>query len=157
MKKLLRGNDSEADIRQILANVPHRYPFLLVDRIKECTPGKDIVGIKNVTINEPFFQGHFPGHPVMPGVLILEALAQASLLLGISSTAESAEDMLYYFVGIDHARFKRIVVPGDQLTLHSKLLKGRSSMWKFSTEARVDGHLACSAELMAAPKSASDD
>ena len=139
MKKLFRGNNTEADIGSILANVPHRYPFLLVDKVKECTPGKDIMAVKNVTINEPFFTGHFPGHPVMPGVMILEALAQASLLLGIASTEESQEDMLYYFLGIDKARFKRIVVPGDQLILHSKIIKCRKSMWKFSTEARVDG------------------
>lgn len=158
MKKLLfRGNDTDADIRAILANVPHRYPFLLVDRVRECTPGKEITAIKNVTINEPFFTGHFPGHPVMPGVLILEALAQASLLLGIASTEASTEEMLYYFVGIDRARFKRVVEPGDQLTLHAKLLKSRAAMWKFSTEARVDGQLACSAEMMAAPRSVADD
>lgn len=158
MKKLLlKGGGKEVDVRSILANVPHRYPFLLVDRIKDCTPGKEIVALKNVTINEPFFPGHFPGHPVMPGVLILEALAQASLLLGIASTEEQAEGMLYYFVGIDKARFKRPVVPGDQLTLHSRLLKSRAAMWKFSTEARVDGQLACSAEMMAAPRRPTDD
>ncbi len=158
MKKLLfRGNSTEADIGSILANVPHRYPFLLVDRVKDCTPGKEIVAIKNVTINEPFFPGHFPGHPVMPGVLILEALAQASLLLGIASTEQDQENMLYYFVGIDKARFKRPVVPGDQLVLHSRLLKSRAAMWKFSTEARVDGQLACTADMMAAPRSVADD
>lgn len=157
MKKLFRGNSNEADIRSIMANVPHRYPFLLVDRIKECEPGKEIVAIKNVTINEPFFNGHFPGHPVMPGVLILEALAQAALLLGIASNEDNDENLIYYFLGVDRARFKRPVVPGDQLTLHARLLKSRASMWKFSTEARVDGQLACSAELMAAPSSVSDD
>ncbi len=158
MKKLLfRGKDTQADIKSILANVPHRYPMLLVDRIQECTPGSEIVALKNVTINEPFFQGHFPDHPVMPGVLILEALAQASLLLGIASTDTPTEDMLYYFVGIDKARFKRMVVPGDQLTLHAKLLKCRASMWKFSTEARVDGQLACTAEMLATPRSTLDD
>lgn len=157
MKKLFRGSASEADIRSIMANVPHRYPFLLVDRIRECEPGKEIVAIKNVTINEPFFNGHFPGYPVMPGVLILEALAQASLLLGIASTEQSTEDSLYYFLGIDKARFKRPVVPGDQLTLHSRLVKSRATVWKFATEARVDGQLACSAELMAAPRAAGND
>lgn len=156
-KLLLNGIDKGADISRILANIPHRYPFLLVDRVKECSPGDEIVAIKNVTINEPFFPGHFPGHPVMPGVLILEALAQASLILGIASTEEQPEDMLYYFVGIDKARFKRMVVPGDQLTLHAKLLKSRASMWKFATEARVDGQLACTAEMMATPRRTSDD
>lgn len=154
---LLKNNGKDVDIGAIMANVPHRYPFLLVDRIKECTAGKEIVALKNVTINEPFFPGHFPGKPVMPGVLILEALAQAALLLGICSTEEQDENMLYYFVGIDKARFKRPVVPGDQLALHAKLVKARPAMWKFSAEARVDGQLACSAELMAAPRKMDDD
>ena len=154
---LLKGKGGEADIAAIMANVPHRYPFLLVDKIKESTPGKEIVAVKNVTINEPFFPGHFPGKPVMPGVLILEALAQTALLLGIASSEEQDENMLYYFVGIDKARFKRPVVPGDQVHLHAKVLRVRPAMWKFSAEARVDGQLVCSAELMAAPRKMDDD
>ena len=104
------------DIRAIMRMVPHRFPFLLVDRVLECEPGQSITAIKNVTINEPFFPGHFPGHPVMPGVLILEALAQAGLILGMR-TVNSADGTIVYFAGIDKARFKRQVVPGDQLLL----------------------------------------
>jgi 3-hydroxyacyl-[acyl-carrier-protein] dehydratase len=141
------------DINEIMRLVPHRYPFLLVDRVLECDPGKSLVALKNVTINEPFFTGHFPTHPVMPGVLILEALAQASLILGIRSTPpESTQGMLYYFVGIDGARFKHPVVPGDQLKLHTRLIAAKRGIWKFGTEARVNDELCCEAELMAAPR-----
>lgn len=141
-----------ADIRKILDRMPHRYPFLLVDRVLSCEAGKELVAIKNVTINEPFFIGHFPGHPVMPGVLILEALAQASLLLGVASIEEDTRGMIFYFVGIDQARFKRPVVPGDQLILKPRLLAARKSLWKFSTEAWVGDQLAASADMMAAPR-----
>lgn len=145
-----------ADIQQILARMPHRYPFLLVDRVLACEAGKELTAIKNVTINEPFFVGHFPVRPVMPGVLILEALAQASLLLGVASTEQGSENMLYYFVGIDDARFKRVVTPGDQLILKTRLLAARRSLWKFATEAWVGEELACSAEMMAAPRKADE-
>lgn len=141
-----------ADIRTIQAHMPHRYPFLLVDRVIECKPGESLRALKNVTINEPFFGGHFPGHPVMPGVLILEALAQASLLLGLATVEHDTTGMLFYFVGIDGARFKRPVVPGDQLILETKLLAARRSLWKFATEAKVDGEVVASCEMMAAPR-----
>lgn len=141
-----------ADVRVIQQHMPHRYPFLLVDRVLSCTPGETLQAIKNVSINEPFFAGHFPGHPVMPGVLILEALAQTSLLLGVNSVAEDTTGMVFYFVGIDNARFKRPVVPGDQLVLESRILAARRSIWKFSAEAKVNDELVASAELMAAPR-----
>ncbi len=141
-----------ADILEIMARMPHRYPFLLVDRVVACEPGKELTALKNVTINEPFFIGHFPGHPVMPGVLILEALAQASLLLGVASTEVDTRGTIFYFVGIDEARFKRPVTPGDQLILKSRLLAARKSLWKFATEAWVGEELAASAEMMAAPR-----
>jgi len=136
------------EIQQLLA---HRYPFLLVDKVLDFEAGKHLTAVKNVTINEPFFQGHFPHYPVMPGVLIMEALAQATGLLGFKTMAESpAEDMLYLFVGIDDARFKRQVVPGDVLTLQVELIKRARSIWKFDCKALVDGGLAASATIMCA-------
>lgn len=140
-----------ADIQQILARLPHRYPLLLVDRVLACEAGKEITALKNITANEPCFMGHFPERPVFPGVLILEALAQASLLLGVASTEEDTRGMIFYFAGIDNARFKRPVVPGDQLILKSRVLAARRSLWKFAAEAYVGEQLAASAELMAAP------
>jgi 3-hydroxyacyl-[acyl-carrier-protein] dehydratase len=137
------------DINEILKLLPHRYPFLLVDRVVEFEVGKSLVGIKNVTINEPFFQGHFPEKPVMPGVLILEALAQATGLLAFRTERRGAErDSLYYFVGIDNARFKRPVEPGDQLRLEVKLIKTKRGIWVFDTNATVDGHTAATATIM---------
>jgi 3-hydroxyacyl-[acyl-carrier-protein] dehydratase len=137
------------DINEILKLLPHRYPFLLVDRVVEFEVGKSLVGIKNVTINEPFFQGHFPEKPVMPGVLILEALAQATGLLAFRTESRgAARDSLYYFVGIDNARFKRPVEPGDQLRLEVKLLKTKRGIWVFDTNATVDGHTAATATIM---------
>ncbi len=138
------------DIRAIMRQVPHRFPFLLVDRVLACEPGKSITAIKNVTINEPFFPGHFPGHPVMPGVLILEALAQAGLILGMR-TVEAEEGTLVYFAGIDKARFKRQVIPGDQLILKLELGSAKKRLWRFHAEAWVEDALACRAELMAIP------
>lgn len=147
-----------ADIHDILKLLPHRYPFLLVDRVLECTPGESLVAVKNVTINEPFFSGHFPGRPVLPGVMILEALAQATGLLTFQTiTAPPDHRTLYYFVGIDNARFKRPVEPGDQMLLHVKLLKQRTRLWKFEAAARVDGQVVCEAELMCAAKEFADD
>ena len=140
------------DIREIMRLVPHRYPFLLVDRVIACEPGKTLSAIKNVTINEPYFVGHFPDQPVMPGVLMLEALAQASLLLGLASHSKPEQKMLYYFLGVDKARFKRQVIPGDQLTLNVELLASKHSVWKFGARAMVGDELACTAELMAAPR-----
>lgn len=137
------------DINDIKNLLPHRYPFLLVDRVLAYEPGESLVGIKNVTFNEPFFQGHFPEKPVMPGVLILEALAQATGLLAFNTENRGAErDTLYYLVGIDNARFKQPVVPGDQLRLSVAVTKRKRGIWVFDTEATVDGKIAASAVIM---------
>ncbi|MCL1073571.1 3-hydroxyacyl-ACP dehydratase FabZ [Shewanella dokdonensis] len=139
------------DIQEILAFLPHRYPFLLVDRVLDFTPGETLTAIKNVTINEPFFQGHFPIQPVMPGVLILEAMAQATGLLAFKTMSETpSPNVLYFFAGIDNARFKRVVGPGDQLRFEVKMIKERRGIGVFYGEATVDGELACSAEIMCA-------
>lgn len=138
-------------IKTILAEIPHRFPFLLVDRVLSCTPGERLTAIKNVTINEPFFPGHFPGEPVMPGVLILEALAQAGLLLGMRTAGPQARGTIVYFAGIDKARFKRQVIPGDQLRLEVELVSAKRRLWRFHGEAWVGEALACSADLMAIP------
>jgi 3-hydroxyacyl-[acyl-carrier-protein] dehydratase len=135
------------DIAKITSLLPHRYPFLLVDRVIEVEPGARLVAIKNVTINEPFFQGHFPEKPVMPGVLIIEALAQATGLLAMESE-EVAGRAIYYLVGVDKARFKRPVVPGDQVQLEVSVLKTRRGIWTFSGKATVDGAVCASAEIM---------
>lgn len=137
------------DIHQILEHLPHRYPILLVDRVLECDPGKTIHALKNVSINEPFFQGHYPHHPVMPGVLIIEALAQAAAILSFKTLGDQPkENSVYYFVGIDGARFKKPVSPGDQLNLHVSVIANKRGLWKFKAEARVDGQIAAEAELM---------
>lgn len=137
------------DVVEIQNLLPHRYPFLLVDRVVEFHERQSLVGIKNVTVNEPFFQGHFPDKPVMPGVLILEALAQATGLLAFRTGNRSAErDSLYYLVGIDKARFKQPVEPGDQLRLSVELIKTRRGIWVFDTEATVDGKTAATAKIM---------
>ncbi len=137
------------DIRGILEHLPHRYPMLLVDRVLELEKGKRIVAIKNVSINEPFFTGHFPYFPVMPGVLQVEALAQAAGILSFQTMGRvSDSSAVYYFVGIDSARFKRPVVPGDQLRLEVEILRISRSIWKYAGRATVDGQLAAEAELM---------
>ena len=136
------------DAVEIQKILPHRYPFLLVDRILEIAPPR-IVGIKNVTINEPFFNGHFPGHPIMPGVLILEAMAQTGGIL-LFDTQENPENKLVYFTGIDGVKFRRPVVPGDQLRFEMEMLKIKRSICKMKGQALVDGQLACEAELSAA-------
>jgi beta-hydroxyacyl-ACP dehydratase FabZ len=136
-------------IREIMERIPHRYPFLLVDRVIELVPQQRIVAIKNVTINEPFFRGHFPGAPVMPGVLILEALAQAGAVLLLSDIPDR-ESKLVYFTGINEARFRRPVVPGDQIRLTMEVLKLRSKTCKMRGTAEVDGELAAEAEIMSA-------
>ena len=137
------------DIHQILRKLPHRYPFLLVDRVLELEPNVRIRALKNVTINEPFFGGHFPTRPVMPGVLMLEAMAQTAALLTFSSMGQDADEgQLYYFVGIDGARFKRPVEPGDQLVMDAELLRAKSGIFKYKTRATVSGELAVEAELM---------
>lgn len=138
------------DINEIMAYLPHRYPFLLVDRVVHLEPGKKIVALKNVSMNEPFFAGHFPKHPVMPGVLILEALAQAAALLSFKTVGDAPDsDAVVYFAGIDGARFKKPVMPGDQLTLHVEILRNLKGIWKYATYAEVDGQRVAEAEMMA--------
>ncbi|MFC4654868.1 MULTISPECIES: 3-hydroxyacyl-ACP dehydratase FabZ [Rheinheimera] len=138
------------EIQEIMALLPHRYPFLLIDRVLDYTPGESLTAVKNVTINEPIFTGHFPGMPIFPGVLILEALAQATGILGFKTVSERAENELYLFAAIDEARFKKPVTPGDQMILEVKFLKERRNLWKFYGEAKVDGQVVCTAELMCA-------
>ncbi len=144
------------DIHQILKQLPHRYPFLLVDRVLELEKGKRIKALKNVTINEPFFTGHFPHRPVMPGVLMLEALAQAAALLAFDALNTSPNDeSVYYFAGIDGARFKRPVEPGDQLILEVELLRMKAGIFKFKTRAMVGDEVAVEAELTCAMRTIS--
>jgi 3-hydroxyacyl-[acyl-carrier-protein] dehydratase len=139
------------DIQAIMKQLPHRYPFLLLDRVVECTPGESLVALKNVTINEPFFPGHFPQRAVMPGVLILEAMAQATGILAFVTIGHApGPNELYYFVGIDKARFREPVVPGDQVLFKVKILATKKSLWKFAGVAEVDGKPVAEAELMCA-------
>ena len=143
----------QLDIKDILDSIPHRYPMLLVDRVVEMVPGKSIHAIKNVSINEPFFPGHFPHHPVMPGVLILEALAQAAAIFSFadeSGLKAKGQQLLYYFVGIDEARFRKPVVPGDQLNLIVTADRLSKSMCKYTAVAKVDDQVAAQAKLMCA-------
>ena len=125
------------DIDRIMAMIPHRYPFLMVDRVIEVVPGESAIGIKNVSASEPHFQGHFPGRPVMPGVLIIEAMAQTAAVIVVASLGQAAEGKLVYFMTIDSARFRKPVVPGDQLRLICRKERQRANVWKFSGEARV--------------------
>jgi 3-hydroxyacyl-[acyl-carrier-protein] dehydratase len=143
------------DIDAIRARLPHRYPFLMVDRVVDVVPGKSIVAVKNVSANEAHFQGHFPDHPVMPGVLILEALAQAGGVLAWESVSEEERIWILYLVGIEEARFKQIVRPGDQLMLHVELLKRRRNLWRFAARAEVDGKVVAETQILMAdgPKS----
>ena len=136
------------DINQIMRLLPHRYPFLLVDRVLEFIPKQSITAIKNVTINEPFFQGHFPDFPVMPGVLIIEALAQTAALLTFSEKKQ--EDAVYYFAGIDGARFKKPVLPGDQLVMVATYQREKAGIYKFHVKATVDGEVAAEADITCA-------
>jgi 3-hydroxyacyl-[acyl-carrier-protein] dehydratase len=141
------------DIQEIMRQVPHRYPMLLVDRVLECEAGKHVVALKNVTVNEPFFPGHFPHRPVMPGVLIIEALAQAAGLLAFKTAGVVPnEDTKFYFVAIDNARFRKPVVPGDQLILKVHFRRAFKGIWKFDGVAEVDGKEVASAEMMVAPE-----
>jgi len=136
-------------INELLDYLPHRYPFLLVDRVLEVVPGERVRGYKNVTINEEFFLGHFPGHPVMPGVLIVEAMAQLSGVLAFETkNRRPADGFTYYLAGVDAARFKRPVVPGDQLMMESRILADKRGVMKFACKAFVDGELTCSAEIL---------
>jgi len=142
---------TEMDIREVLNYLPHRFPFLLIDRVRECEPGKRIVAIKNVSMNEPHFPGHFPGRPIMPGVLILEAMAQAAAILGFKTAGKRPDDAsMYFFAGIDNARFKRPVVPGDQLEIEVLFGPSRRGVGKFSCKAWVDGILVTEADLLCA-------
>lgn len=137
------------DIHEVLAHLPHRYPFLLIDRVLEVIPNERIVALKNVSMNEPFFPGHYPHHPVMPGVLVIEAMAQAAAILSFKTMGTlPSDDSVYYFVGIEGARFKRPIGPGDQLILKVSIGMNRRGMWKFNGIAEVDGHVAAEAELI---------
>ncbi len=143
------------EIGEVLEHLPHRYPFLLVDRVKTVELGKRIVALKNVTINEPFFQGHFPGRPIMPGVLILEAMAQAAGILVFRTQGNKPDqDSVYYLAGIDKARFKRPVVPGDQLELEVSIQRSLRGVWKFECKARVEGAIVCEAEMLCSVRKA---
>ena len=140
---------SPMDIHEILEYLPHRYPILLIDRVLDVIPGERITALKNVSMNEPFFPGHYPHHPVMPGVLIVEAMAQAAALLSFKTMGSKTDDKsVYYFAGIDGARFKRPVSPGDQLILEVKISATKRGIWKFVGQAKVDGQLAAEAELL---------
>ncbi len=146
------------NIIKILELLPHRYPFILVDRVLEYKEFDYLTAIKNVTINEPFFLGHFPGNPIMPGVLMLEALAQASAILSsLSRTAKEGHKFLYFFAGIDNAKFKQVVTPGDQLRLQVKLAGQKRDFWRMHGEVFVGDKLACSADLMSAAKEIKSD
>jgi 3-hydroxyacyl-[acyl-carrier-protein] dehydratase len=138
-----------ADIARVMKLLPHRYPFLMLDRLTEMDGDESCVGIKNVTINEPFFQGHFPKFPVMPGVLIIEGLAQTAGALCVASLGEDYNPQVVYFMGIDKAKFRRPVVPGDQLHYHVRKLRSRGRVWRFYGEARVNGHVVAEAEVSA--------
>ena len=145
------NNEVLMDVTEIRRFLAHRYPFLLVDRVTQFESGKSLTAYKNVTINEPFFNGHFPNQPIMPGVLIIEAMAQATGLLGFRTMGEEPQDdVLYILVGVDKVKFKRQVVPGDQLELHAEVLRHKGKMWIFKTEARVDGKIAAMAEIKCA-------
>ena len=145
----MANNKLSMDIHEILDHLPHRYPFILVDRVISMELGKEITAIKNVTINEPYFPGHFSYHPVMPGVLIVEALAQAAALLSFKTMdTKPTEDSVYYFAGIDNARFKKPVNPGDQIVLHVKIDRVLKGIWKYSGTATVDNEIVAEANMM---------
>ncbi len=151
MSEVQKMNETLMDVTEIRRFLAHRYPMLLVDRVIQFESGKSLTAIKNVTINEPFFNGHFPGQPIMPGVLIVEAMAQATGLLGFKTMGDEPQtDILYILVGIDKVKFKQQVVPGDQLELHAELLRHKGKLWIFKTEARVDGKVVSSAEIKCA-------
>ena len=137
------------EIKEIMAILPHAYPFLLVDRIVEIEPGKRVVGIKNVTYNEPFFPGHFPGRPIMPGVLIIEAMAQTAGVLVLNSLPQEDREKKVFFLGIDNVRFRKPVIPGDQLRMELEITRHRQSVWGFKGKAFVDGNLVAEGDLLA--------
>jgi len=136
---------------QIMEALPHRYPFLLIDRVTACTAGQSIVALKNVTSNEPFFQGHFPGRPVMPGVLVIEAMAQAGGILSHVTLIDVEPKPLFFLAGVNKARFRRTVLPGDQLVIEVKVEHVKRGIWFYNCEAKVDGKLAVAAEIMCSP------
>lgn len=138
------------DIQEIQNILPHRYPFALIDRVIGWVPNTSLHAIKNITMNEPVFMGHFPGNPIFPGVLLLEAMAQATGLLGFKMMENVGTDEIYLFAGIDNARFKRQVIPGDRVDFHVEFVKERRGIWKFTGRAEVDGELACVADIMCA-------
>lgn len=141
------------EILEIMRHLPHRYPFLLIDRVLSCDPGKELVAIKNVTVNEPYFSGHFPNFPVMPGVLIVEAMAQAAAILAFKSfDLDRGANSVYYFVGIDKARFKKPVTPGDQLIVKAQIVRNLRGIWKFTGQAYVEDTLVSEAALMCTMK-----
>jgi 3-hydroxyacyl-[acyl-carrier-protein] dehydratase len=144
------------EITEILSMIPHRYPLLLVDRIEEYQEGKSIIGTKNVTFNEPHFQGHFPGRPVMPGVLIVEAMAQVSAILVSKTIKAKPGEKLVFFMGIENAKFRKIVVPGDILHIHSEIVQQRGDAWKFTAQAKVDGKIAAESTFAAMVKDKED-
>lgn len=149
--------ESGFDIREIQSILPHRYPFALIDRVVSYRKGTSLHAYKNITMNEPVFMGHFPGEPIFPGVLLLEAMAQATGLLGFKMMeSDVAKDEMYLFAGIDNARFKRQVIPGDRVDFHVTFVKERRGIWKFSGVAEVDGKLAATADLMCARRKMSD-
>jgi len=139
------GQRSPIDIGRIMQMIPHRYPFLMIDRVEDVVPDVGCVGVKNVTINEPFFQGHFPERPVMPGVLIIEAMAQTAAVLVVETLGRTSEGKLVYFMTIDEARFRKPIVPGDRIMIHCKKERSRGPVWKFSAHAKVDGVLCAEA------------
>jgi 3-hydroxyacyl-[acyl-carrier-protein] dehydratase len=143
------GTVEAYDIARIMQAIPHRYPFLLVDRVVDVVPDRGAVGIKNVTINENYFQGHFPQHPVMPGVLIIESMAQTAAVLVVETLGPSAQGKLVYFMTVDNAKFRKPVVPGDQLRIHVTKERQRGNIWKFTAEAKVDGKVVAEATYAA--------
>jgi 3-hydroxyacyl-[acyl-carrier-protein] dehydratase len=147
--KLANQEGLSIEIERIMQMIPHRYPFLMIDRVVAIVPDATAVGIKNVSINEPFFQGHFPQRPVMPGVLIIEAMAQTAAVLVVHTLGSAAEGKLVYFMSVDSARFRRPVVPGDQLRIHVSKQRSRGNVWKFGAEAKVDGTLVAEATYAA--------
>lgn len=143
------SNPRSIDINRIVQMIPHRYPFLLVDRVSDIVPDESAVGLKNVTMNEPFFQGHFPSRPIMPGVLIIECMAQTAAVLVVETLGASAEGKLVYFMSVEEARFRKPVIPGDQLKIHVKKERSRGNVWKFSGQAKVDDQLMAEATYTA--------
>lgn len=149
MSEMTTETRKAIDINRVMEMIPHRYPFLMVDRVVDIVPDVSAVGIKNVTIGEPFFQGHFPSRPIMPGVLIIESMAQTAAVLVVETLGESAEGKLVYFMSVDNARFRKPVVPGDRLYIHVFKERNRGAVWKFRAEARVDNQLMAEATYAA--------